>query len=458
MSAAARRLFVIAFVVPSLVAAAPAAAKTTRNNPSPGGAQEDHGKPLFDIRDHQRAPAPLPEDRASAKGRDRLSNSLGAQGVLDFEDTTNTPRVVQKLDGFLTGPNDDDPVKIALDYVAAHEDVFHLSESDLAALKLTRRYTDEGGTTHLVWAQTHDGLLAFDNDLHANVTKDGELINISGSPVADFALRSTTPKLSAGEALGNALEDAGRPGLSPRATSHGGADQQTSFTGGHSARLVLFTERPGDTHLAWEVNAQADSDEIYDSLIDAQSGELLFRQNTVSFASASLNVWEYAPNIQAFAAGIPTKAGNQQAHTTTIFGAPIQVNSGSALNGPYGHVYPDRVSDNVPDGEIVANSGTTWNNSLADFCPAAGNNFRCSWDGFNASTSSTNLRQNAAQVYFFVNNFHDWLAGEPNIGFNDASGNFEAADGDAVNAEIDDGATSPGLDANHFNNANMSTQ
>src|SRR5215212_10873826 len=110
MSAIARRIFVIAFAVASLVAAAPAVAKPTRSTPSPGGAQEDHGKPLFDIREHQRIPAPVPQDRASAKGRDRLSNSLGAQGVLDFEATTNTPRVVEKLDGFLTGPSDDDPV------------------------------------------------------------------------------------------------------------------------------------------------------------------------------------------------------------------------------------------------------------------------------------------------------------------------------------------------------------
>jgi hypothetical protein len=417
----------------------------------------DHGKPPFDVRDQQRAAAPVPQDSDSIKGRNQLSNTLGAQGVLDFDEATNTPRVVQKLDGFLTGPSDEDPAHIALDYVAAHDDVFHLSRADLDALRLTRRYTDAGGTTHLVWAQTHDGVPAFDNDLHANVAKDGRLINLSGSPVADFAVRSTTPALTASQALDGALDDAGRPGLSPRSTSsRGGPQRRTTFAGGHSARLVLFTERPGDTHLAWEVTAHADDDEVYDYVVDAQSGELLFRQNMVNFASASLNVFEYAPNIQAFApAGvIPARAGNQQVHTTTVFGAALQVNDGSALNGPYAHTYADRNDDNVPDGAIAANSGTTWNDTLANFCPAF--TFICTWDGANGSTSSTNLRQNAAQVYFFVNNFHDWLEGEPNIAFDNASGNFEAADGDAVRAEVADGALT-GPDNSHVNNANMLT-
>ena len=59
------------------------------------------GKPPFDIRDRQPEAAPLPRDAASVKGRERLSDRLGREGVLDLDPQTNTPRVVAKLDGFL---------------------------------------------------------------------------------------------------------------------------------------------------------------------------------------------------------------------------------------------------------------------------------------------------------------------------------------------------------------------
>jgi extracellular elastinolytic metalloproteinase len=418
----------------------------------------DVGKPSFDIRDGQRVAVPLPQDPASVKGRMRLSDRLGREGVVNFDAQTNTPRVVAKLDGFLTDPSSDDPAKVALNYVRSQEAVFHLTAADIAALRLVRRYTDRGGTTHMVWAQVHQGIRAFDNDLHANVDAQGRLINVSGSPVADFAVRSTDPTLTAGEALAHALADAGGRSLVLGANPKGTPDRLTTFAGGHDARLVLFAERPGDTHLAWEVTANKSSQEIYDYVIDANTGAVLFRENTVSFASATLNVWEYAPNFQAFAAPgvIPARAGNQQLHSATIVGNSILVNGGSALDGPYAHVYPDRNSDNTPDGDIVASGGTSWSNAFVDVCPSPGWNFRCSWDGYNGASGDTNLHQNAAQVYYFVNNFHDWLASEPNIAFTAASGNFEATGADAVRAEVDDGSDT-GPDGDHMNNANMAT-
>ena len=65
------------------------------------------------------------------------------------------------------------------------------------------------------------------------------------------------------------------------------------------------------------------------------------------------------------------------------------------------------------------------------------------------------MPQNATQVFFFVNEFHDHLAAAP-IGFTAANGNFEGVD--AVQAQVDDGANADigGYpDSNHVNNANM---
>ncbi len=73
--------------------------------------------------------------------------------------------------------------------------------------------------------------------------------------------------------------------------------------------------------------------------------------------------------------------------------------------------------------------------------------FKCSWAADAVNTWQTNLRQNGTQVYYYLNNFHDWLKNNGNIGFGPAQGNFQVANGgqgglgnDAVQGQIDDGA------------------
>ena len=96
--------------------------------------------------------------------------------------------------------------------------------------------------------------MAWDNELRASVAADGRLINVGGSPVPGSASRTDEPDVNASEALGEALDDAGSPGLAPRVTpQRRRPTERTTFTGGHAARLVLFTERRGDVHLAWHV-------------------------------------------------------------------------------------------------------------------------------------------------------------------------------------------------------------
>jgi extracellular elastinolytic metalloproteinase len=60
-----------------------------------------------------------------------LRSSLGLQGVVDVDPLTGTPRVVARLDGFLTAPAEGDPEDIVLAYVRAHRGVFGLDEDDL---------------------------------------------------------------------------------------------------------------------------------------------------------------------------------------------------------------------------------------------------------------------------------------------------------------------------------------
>src|SRR4029453_16256332 len=60
-----------------------------------------------------------------------LESSLGGHGVVALDGRTGTPRVVGRLDGFLTGPSRDRGAKVALDYVRANAAVFQVDVSAL---------------------------------------------------------------------------------------------------------------------------------------------------------------------------------------------------------------------------------------------------------------------------------------------------------------------------------------
>jgi hypothetical protein len=427
-------------------------------------------RPFLDVR----------EDAAAREAPDTpaqvaLRRSLGLQGVVDVDPLTGTPRVVARLDGFLTRPSGRDAVDIVLDYVRANSGVFKLDEDDLAGLRLVRDYADFRGVRHLVWAQTAAGIPLFGHDLRASVTADGRLVNVLGSPLPDLELPAGAPSLDGGRAVAAALRDVGRPvALPPRAhAAPRGAARTSHFAGGHRAGLVLFHDGRG-VRLAWNVTADADGDEVYSSLVDADSGAVLRRANKVEDAQA--RVHDYYP-------------GASTGGTATLRALPADwLDPGAPkLEGPYAHVFLDYDDDNVADTggtfgaeDTPSNGIDTWDYSFSPFetppffglC-APSYSSTCSWDSYDNGPFpqppgwDANKRQNSVQVFYFVNNFHDWLE-QPPIGFDAASGNFEGLD--KVVAHANDGADGNGQltpdvslgdhmpDGNHVNNANMLTR
>ena len=393
------------------------------------------GKPTFDSRERSPVQPAAPESAAAIRARDQLGARLGRQGVVSVDPRTGTPRFVGKLDGALTGVSKSDPERIVLDYVRAERGVFGLSDEDIADLRLVRRYRDARGTTHLLWAQTWRGLIAWDNDLRAAVAADGRLINVGGSPAPGIASRSAVPSLSPSQALSEALDDVGGPRVAPEAMPRGGPDRRTTFAGGHEARLVLFTERAGDVHLAWNVTTNAGPAEVYTELIDAHSGRLLYRANRVDSITGQVRAFQRNPGD-----------GSEALRA-------VEVDGSARLSGPYAHVFANVDGDNTidPGEEVQANvtgPPPQWTDAFADKCPTN----LCSWDRSVPSSWQDNLPHDAQQVYWFVNNFRDHLA-RPQIGFT----GFEGVD--LVNAAVMDGAnTAGGLpDGSHRNNATMST-
>ena len=201
---------------------------------------------------------------------------------------------------FPTPPSARPPESIALAYVRDHRELFRLDRRELAALRLTRRYTDLYGITHLSWEQQVDGVPVFEHGLLANVSRDGRLINVLGAPVAELPAHAPRP-------AGTYLVPT-PAGLRPATPTARGSHRD---------------------------------------LVDTATGALLRSVDTVAGASGS--VWEYLPNVDLICPSCAPAGGQQASHTFPVAWATPS----NRLAGAFAHVYTDVNDDNALDAGIV---------------------------------------------------------------------------------------------------------
>jgi extracellular elastinolytic metalloproteinase len=329
--------------------------------------------------------------------------------------------LVERAGAFLTAPSERRPAAVALDYVRAHPATFGLDGGDVNGLRLERAYRSGSGAVHLQWEQFHRGIPVFGAGLRANVDADGRLINVGGGAQPDPHVASIEPRLPA--------------------------------PAGERATLTILGDR-----LAWRVLVRADPTHVYDTVVDASTGDTLYRVNLVREAGAQ--AFDNYP-------GAPL-GGVQVAKTFPETGDDPWLTESTRLFGDNAHVFADP-SDDIdgfppadpspqPGDEIPPSAPGAWNYTQdhrtatsGQLCPPAG----CTWNDFAAGFSWTvNRAQAATQLFYYVNTYHDHLRDAPGIGFDDSSNNFEGAD--RVEAQVDDGATTGSAqlpDCNHTNNA-----
>ncbi|HXE44274.1 MAG TPA: M36 family metallopeptidase [Conexibacter sp.] len=401
-------------------------------------ARPSGGRPQLDVRDAQRTSVPAGVRTA----RTGYAEQLGIESHLSTDPVGGGVRVLDRTNGFLSGRHSGDPAAIGLAWARGRADVFGLTPAQFGALTLTGRSTSNDGVTHLTWVPTSHGIPAYDSELRVHVTRDGRVLAASGPPLGGLSIPSATPALTASQALAAAQNDVGAPAGLPRAATQPGVQQRTTFANGDSARLVAF-DAPGGDRLAWRIELAGHDPYWYDEVVDAATGEVLSRRNLTDFAVSNATVFFYHP-------GSPVDGTT---HTVDI--SRWLTPSASTLTGPNAHAYADPNDNGTSDGapvEVGPSSGTDWSYATTSVTPVGGqfcSSFTsvCTWDGgTNLSTEPTNRAEVTTQVFYFVNNYHDWLE-QPDVGFTPADGNFEGDD--PVDAESDDGG---GVD-----NANMST-
>ncbi len=374
-----------------------------------------------------------------------LRRQLGVQGLIDIDPMTGTPRLLGRIDGFLTGKSKQKPAKIVRKYVRTHPDVFGLSHKEVAALKLRKTYKDIAGTRHLSFIQRVAGVPVFGNGLRAHVAKDGRLIQVDGSPLAKLPTQLAAPQLTAGQARQAAVSDVHGSSKAAVRSQAGTPDRRTVFRGGDRASLVAFATLAG-VRSAWQTISM---EEGYLHVIDAATGRTLYRQNLR--ASDTGRVWDNYPGA----------ARGGQARPVNFTARGWLPNNSPRLAGNVAHVYKDLNDDDAAQGteEVPPSGFRRFVYPLTEFTPeACVPEFVCTWDPEVPLSWQTNANQNAVQMFSFLGRFHDHLRAAP-IGFTRAAGNFEAVDGDAVEGNAIDGANGPGgvPDGNHVDNANMAT-
>ncbi|MEA2171759.1 MAG: extracellular elastinolytic metalloproteinase, partial [Solirubrobacteraceae bacterium] len=421
-------------------------------------AQTAGAKPFFDARESAGAPSAARPSAKTQSARTDMQRSLGTGGVIDIDPLTGTPRQLIDTEGALSASRGGTRNDIALDYVRANLAPLGLTSADVDGLSAPDVVTGTDGLKVVHYQQLYKGIPAFDNDLRVAVDSTGRVISVGGSPRHDLSVADVSPALSASDAMAKAQADAGVSHAETIDSAGSGPRQATTFKNGDSARLVLFGGA-GGAKLAWHVIYQATGDAVYDDVIDADSGALLYRGNLVK-GVANAHVYQNHPGESS--PGVPGPITVDLNSPT--YGLP---NGALTLQGKFSRAYSDLNDDNQagPTEEVIPSSGSDFIYDFQPVSPAGDTSCTatkpCTWDPTVPTSWVPNRRQNTVQAFYLVSRFHTHLT-DPAIGFDDADGNFEVGGtggSDPVLTEALDGAArlNGGPDNSHIDNANMAT-
>ena len=88
--------------------------------------------------------------------------------------------------------------------------------------------------TEVRWRQAVDGIPAADSELRVNLTRDGRVLNVLGSPAPDLD-PDTTSSLTPGEAVRAVQDSVGAYRALPRDSGPAGATRATEYADGTDA-------------------------------------------------------------------------------------------------------------------------------------------------------------------------------------------------------------------------------
>src|SRR5262245_25981970 len=269
------------FVLPALLAlvalfALPAAAAPGGNAGGGPVLQGDKGKPgLPDVDNRRGKQAPTPAQKAATHGATVRWNQFA------------TPASLIDYGGYLATGLSGNPVDAARQWLKQNADLMRLSPDAVDNLQLVANSPIGGGRAVLFQQRFGDLPTGFDGLVTVGVV-DGKIAYVSSSIAGDQKLTGS-PQLSVEEAFIRAASDVGIT-ASPSDVSVARTEgpwtvlSVNGLSEPQYARLVAVPTPEDGAIPAWEVVVTDSADAVgYTEYVDARSGDLLVRQNTVDY-------------------------------------------------------------------------------------------------------------------------------------------------------------------------------
>jgi uncharacterized protein (TIGR03437 family) len=313
------------------------------------------------------------------------------------------PKLMLRDGKTLSSASNRDPDEIARNFLRDNAGVFSFAQSEIDQMRLDVRDVAPE-ITHLTYNQTVNGIDVFQGQVKFTLSKTGEVIQVASGEAAPGLTTSTVPRLRP--------EDAER---AARTASRAGTAGKLL----RAPELVIFPLDAATARLAYHLYLEVDAAQLYEVLVDAVDGKLLFRHNSYVHAAQG-RVWTQSP----------AQGGSRQLVTFPDSWLPASV---TVTTGNNVDVFLDTDGDDQPDAATnteLQNGRPSSSAQLFDF-PFGDGTVGLDPRKFQGA-SGTNL-------FYFVNIAHDYYY---SLGFNETSGNFQADNfgkggvgGDAVLAE-----------------------
>jgi len=247
-----------------------------------GGAAKG-GLPDFDLRDAS-VSAEAPQSKALMDRRGAAVQTFVAEkrntqpGIRIVPGQHGLPKLLLRDGQALAGGSTRDPSEIARNFLLANAAVFPFTRSEVDQLSLVVRDVSPEAT-YLVFNQTLNGIDVFQGQIKFTLSKTGEVIQVGSGEIVPGVNISTVPRLRPEDAEQRA-----------RVETRAGADGKVL----RAPDLVIFALDAATARLAYRLFLELDTERLYEILIDAEDGKLLFRHNAYVYA-AEARVWKQSP-------------------------------------------------------------------------------------------------------------------------------------------------------------------
>lgn len=389
----------------------------------------------------------MPTD-AQLQAANQLISDVGAGVKVKWNTLFGTPSSIMKEQGYLTEASKESSEGIARDWLKTHASVFGLQAEDIDELNVIRNYAMKGtGLQPVTFQQTFDGIESvYGGRVIVAVNEEGKILSVTGNLTKAQEMKASF-QLSAKDALQKAIAlDGSSIAYTPESLGvekgwevFDGADVLPAK---QRVKKATFVTKEG-VRPAYRVLYIEELDKGYEIVIDAATGDALYKRNLVKHLSdpEGLIFENYPGSPLGGTQTLKSFTGDPDASPDgwLIPGSPLGVTTFGNNANSYGNwsnflVPADQAPRPIaPQGEFSFTFKNSWQETEGQTTPPS--------YADDLNSASTNL-------FYHHNLFHDYFY---NLGWTEPAGNLQynnfgkgGLGGDAIQGLVQAGAASGG--------------